>query len=135
MKWYLLPDDPQPEGTGCMLVFYPDDEMYRRALLGSLHFLGTWVAWEKDGTNRAALAAMAWKDANDRTCEMADCLDELISSINDLKSSLEGIRVSVDGVRYAMIAHGTEDELGDVINVLTLLAGSVESVDTVMGGG
>jgi hypothetical protein len=37
------------------------------ALLGSITYLGTWTAWERDVDKRGRYAALAWKDANERT--------------------------------------------------------------------
>lgn len=86
-KGYLIPDDPSPDGLNCVLVFYPDDPLYYAALIGSLSFLGTWVAWEKDGTTRARQAAIAWKEANEAT--MANCLDDLVTALAGIQAAIE----------------------------------------------
>lgn len=86
MSGYLIPDNPTPENLGCMLVFYPDDPLYSAALLGSLTFLGTWVAWEKDGTTRAKLAAEAWKEANEET--MATCGQNIAEAMNNIADAI-----------------------------------------------
>lgn len=81
-KGYTLPEDVQPEKDACLIVWYPDAVEYRRALIGSIAGLAQWVQWEKDGTNRAALAADRWKDALIRTleqkfdCEILEHVDE-----------------------------------------------------------
>jgi hypothetical protein len=67
---YLIPDQ-QPDQLRCVRVYIPDDPLYLAALLGSITYLGTWAAWERDELHRGRLAALAWKDANERT------LDEL----------------------------------------------------------
>ncbi len=68
---YLIPDIPQPDNLRCVRVYVPDDPLYMAVLLGSITYLGTWTAWERDAEKRGSLAAIAWKDANDKT------LDEL----------------------------------------------------------
>lgn len=66
-KGYLIPENAQPDELDCVRVYYPKDSFYLRALIGSLSYLGTWTAWERDEEKRGRLAAIAWKDANDRT--------------------------------------------------------------------
>jgi hypothetical protein len=85
---YLLP--PEGEETpeiNCCLIFFPDNDAYRRALWGSLDYLGTWTAWERDDDKRGQLAAAIWKEANEQTEECYDmgCFDELIQTIVNIK--------------------------------------------------
>lgn len=95
-KGYLLPENPQPEGYQCLLLYIPDDPTgyYLAAMAGAFLDMGTWLAWEKDGTNRASLAAATWKDAIDYTfengwlqCEdMNDKLDDILRQLEELNN-------------------------------------------------
>ena len=61
---YLLPDgEAFTEEMACALVFYPDKKEYRQALGGSLGYLSTWLAWERDDDKRGSDAAREWKIA------------------------------------------------------------------------
>lgn len=66
-KGAIIPANPAPEGLRCVTVYVPDDDLYLEAFAGKIHELTTWLSWEKDGTNRAALAAEVWKYAQDYT--------------------------------------------------------------------
>lgn len=96
-KGYLLPENPHPEGLRCLKVWIPDDPRYLEAFSGQFHDLGTWLAWEKDGTHRASLAAIAWKDAIDYTYENGwlncgddmDCCQEILDRLDDLESLIK----------------------------------------------
>lgn len=80
-RGYLLPPgDAYTEDYQCAIIFYPNKDEYRRALLGSLDYLGTWLAWERDELKRGKDAAEAWKNATEltRECiEMGTCNDIL----------------------------------------------------------
>lgn len=85
---YRLPDgDLENYDLDCLLVFYPDREEYRRALLGSLSYLATWLAWERDAEKRGRLAAAAWLDALNCTLECLEmaCLDNLTAVMESVK--------------------------------------------------
>lgn len=89
---YLLPDgECYTEELACCLVFYPDKPEYRRALLGSLVYLSTWLAWERDEEKRGKDAARAWKDAVDETleCWTMSCLEELIADVATIRLLME----------------------------------------------
>lgn len=89
---YLLPDgDAYTEELACCLVFYPDKPEYRRALLGSLVYLSTWLAWERDSEKRGKDAARAWKNAVDETLECWNmaCLEELIADVATIRALME----------------------------------------------
>jgi hypothetical protein len=101
---YLLPDNPQPDGFRCVKVFIPDDDIYLLALAGSLHYLTKWVAWEKEPTGKAAIAANVWKAAMQYTYEygwlncgeddLCNCEDEL-AAIEERLQELENMVVNV----------------------------------------
>ena len=81
---YLLPDgECYTEELACAIVFYPDKPEYRRALLGSIVYLSTWLAWERDSAKRGKDAARAWKNAVDETveCWTMSCFEELIADV------------------------------------------------------
>ena len=107
---YLLPPgDAYTEELCCALVFYPDKDEYRRALLGAVTHFGTWLAWETDSAKRGKDAARAWKDANSRTLECWNmaCLDELIADMAAVRALLERHKDCCDdGLTY-----GLQDEV------------------------
>jgi hypothetical protein len=94
-KGYLIPDNAQPDNLRCVRVYIPDDQLYLAVLIGSLSYLGTWAAWERDSLKRGSLAAQAWKDANERTfdemhlscgcdepeCEICEMTEEELRSL------------------------------------------------------
>jgi hypothetical protein len=89
---YLLPDgECFTEEMACALVFYPDKPEYRRALLGSIVYLSTWLAWERDSEKRGKDAARAWKDAVDETLECWNmaCLEDLIANVELIRILME----------------------------------------------
>lgn len=91
-KGYLLPDgDCYTDEVECMIVFVPAKTEYRRALLGSLHYLATWIAWEKDAAKRGKDAARAWKDAFDLTmeCWTMGCFVELREDVSAILEILQ----------------------------------------------
>lgn len=68
-KGYLIPDNAQPDELRCVRVYVPDDPLYIAALIGSITYLGTWTAWERDKEHRGTLAAQVWKEANEKTLD------------------------------------------------------------------
>ena len=89
---YLLPaGECYTEELACAIVFYPDKPEYRRALLGSIVYLSTWLAWERDSEKRGKDAARAWKDAVDETveCWTMSCFEELIADVATIRQLME----------------------------------------------
>lgn len=62
-KAYLLPDELEPSGYRCFKMYVPDEPEYIAAFWGSIDFLATWTAWERDADKNARVAARVWKDA------------------------------------------------------------------------
>jgi hypothetical protein len=98
-KGYLLPANVQPEGLLCLKIWIPDDPTgyYLAAMSGAYSDMSRWTQWEKDGTNRASLAAATWKDAVDFTyengwlnCGDMDCCDEINDKLDIILSRLQG---------------------------------------------
>jgi hypothetical protein len=96
---YILPANVQPETLLCLKVFIPNDQLYLEAFSGAFNDFGRWTQWEKDGTNRASLAATTWKDAIDFTflngwldCgENMDCCTEVLDRLTQIELSLQGL--------------------------------------------
>jgi len=89
---YLLPaGELSAEELACMLVFYPDRREYRQALLGSILYLGNWLAWERDDDKRGKDAAGAWKLANNATLECLEmaCFEELQANVAAILAYLQ----------------------------------------------
>ncbi|MCB8946169.1 MAG: hypothetical protein H6658_20685 [Ardenticatenaceae bacterium] len=102
-KGYLLPDNVSPEDMLCLKVFIPNEPRYLEAFSGQYHDLGTWLAWEKDNTNRAALAAAAWKSAIDYTYENGwlncgesmECCEEILNRLTNIETLIGGLDMTV----------------------------------------
>lgn len=103
---YLLPaGDAFTEELSCALVFYPDKEEYRRALLGALTYFQTWIAWERDDDKRGKDAARAWALANFCTMECWDmaCIDELLETMEAVRVLLSNRKDCCDdNVTYGL---------------------------------
>lgn len=87
---YRLPDgDLSADEIACMILFYPDRDEYRRALWGSLDYLGTWLAWERDAEKRGRQAADIWKNANDLTqeCFAMNTCETIISLLTQIEKN------------------------------------------------
>ncbi len=98
-KGYLLPSGDATENElECCLVFYPKRDEYRRALMGSLDYLATWIAWERDTAKRGKDAAASWKLANIQTwecCNMGFC-DNLQTTLDALLAATTGLECCGD---------------------------------------
>lgn len=80
---YPLPDgDAFTEEMECAIVYYPAKAEYRQALLGSISFLATWRAWQRDTGKRGKDAALAWSNALELTmgCWNMACIETLIEN-------------------------------------------------------
>ncbi|MCK5430910.1 MAG: hypothetical protein KAI94_15635 [Anaerolineales bacterium] len=91
-KGYPLPaGDAFTEEMACTLVFYPDKPEYRRALGGSLAYLTTWLAWEKESEHKGIDAALAWQIAYDLTleCWQMACLESLQDDVAEILSIMQ----------------------------------------------
>lgn len=115
---YLLPDgDAYTEELACALVFYPDKEEYRRALLGSLVYLSTWLAWERDSDKRGKDAARAWKNAVEETmeCWIMTCFEDLIADVATIRLLMETRKDCCDeNVTYFPTEEPTTEIMPDV---------------------
>lgn len=88
---YLLPPIGEEDAElTCCIIYLPNHEDYRRALMGSLYYLETWVAWERDSLNRGTVAAQLWKEANEKTMECFEmgCFDDLLQAIENLSTNI-----------------------------------------------
>jgi len=98
-KGYLLPPgDASENDLECCIVFYPARDEYRRALMGSLDYLATWIAWERDSEKRGQDAAASWKLANIQTWEctnMGYC-DNLMTTLEALLAATQALECCGD---------------------------------------
>lgn len=98
-RGYLLPSgDASEDELSCCLVFYPARDEYRRALMGSLDYLATWIAWERDSEKRGQDAAASWKLANIQTwecCNMGYC-DDLLTTLQELLAATKALECCGD---------------------------------------
>ena len=71
-KGYQYPETVDPGEAVCIPVYIPNDRAYIAAFFGSLDFLATWLAWERDDLNTGAAVAAVWKPWVDFTKLMFD---------------------------------------------------------------
>lgn len=86
-RGYLLPSGALGnDEIACTVVFYPDRPEYRAALQGSLAYLATWIAWEKDDDKRGKDAADNWREAYEHTleCWRMGCFEQLTDDVADI---------------------------------------------------
>ena len=92
VRSYRLPAGDVSEGNlACTIVYYPDRTEYRQALVSSLLYLGSWLAWQRDDDKRGKDAAASWKIANDLTleCLYMGCLVELQANVAAILALLQ----------------------------------------------
>lgn len=88
---YPLPDgELGDDDLACQLVYLPDRDEYWRALYAALHYMTTWIAWERDVDHRGADAASNWREAFELTseCWRMTCLDEITDRMDDIIAML-----------------------------------------------
>lgn len=117
---YLIPDNPQPNELNCLLVFYPDDPMYLAALLGSITYLGTWTAWERDPDKKARLAAAAWKDANECTLDSMSCVTDLVNALTGINQTLAAIQQAIENQQISL-------DTGDIVTAVNGVQAAIEN--------
>jgi hypothetical protein len=102
---YKIPENPIPEGMRCIALYVPDDDLYLYALGGAYQYMTTWLAWEKDKTDRASLAAQAWLAAYIKTMDelwtegmIMTCtqVDELVNAINMVATAINNQELVVN---------------------------------------
>lgn len=92
-KGYPLPaGDAEVADLACQLVWLPNDDAYWQALLGTLTYLSTWLAWERDDDHNGKKAADSWKAANVKTleCWRMTCLEDLETNVAAILALLQG---------------------------------------------
>jgi hypothetical protein len=121
-KGYLIPPDAENGEYDCILVFYPVDSgnLYLRALVGSLAYLATWKAWEKDGEKRGRIASRIWKEANEKTWENMTCLTELTAVLREIRDRIGSGSTAVD--LSPIVA-----AIGEVSTAVDTLASTIEN--------
>lgn len=118
MGYLLPPGDASESELECCIVFYPKRDAYRRALMGSLDYLATWIAWERDSGKRGKDAAASWKLANIQTWEctnMGYC-DDLATTLDALLAATQALECCgdqdiTDGLQFT---DDIVDGVGDV---------------------
>jgi len=90
-RGYPLPDgECYTEDLCPVVICVPNKDEYFQALWGTMHYLATWIAWQRDDDKRGKDAAAAWQFANAST-EIGDrmgCLDELQTDVNNILTLL-----------------------------------------------
>ncbi len=126
---YIIPEEPQPDGYRCLRVFIPNDDIYLFAFMGAYRFFSTWVAWEKDGTNRASLAAASWSIAYEMTRQEMDmecidmdtfeeivdrCCSRLTTALGSIASEIGGISGTGGGCGCLPVGDTLDDDNEEV---------------------
>lgn len=118
MGYPLPPGDASEDELQCALVFYPARDEYRRALMGSLDYLATWIAWERDSEKRGQDAAASWKMANIQTWECSNMgyCDDLMTTLQALLAATTALECCgdqdiTDGLQFT---DDIVDGVGDV---------------------
>lgn len=87
---YLLPSgDAFEEDLQCMMLFYPDRAEYRQALFGSLDYLATWIAWERDDEKRGIDAGRSWAlaVALTRECMEMNTCETILALLTEIRDN------------------------------------------------
>lgn len=121
-KGYLVPDNADPGELNCLLVFYPDDPLYLAALLGSLTYLGTWTAWQRDPAKRGLIAAAAWKEANECTLSSMSCISDLVTVLQEIRDAITNQQLSVNLGDVAL-------DVSPLLPALTGIQSAIEQID------
>lgn len=118
MGYPLPPGEAYEVDLQCMMIFYPDRPEYRQALFGSLDYLATWLAWERDADKRGQDAARSWRAAVEATrecIEMGTC-DNILELLTLVEENTRQCWCAVEndvtgGTQYT---DEVEDGVGDV---------------------
>lgn len=108
---YPLPDgDLGQDEIVCQLVYLPNRDKYWQALYAAVHYMSTWIAWERDDDHRGKDAASNWREAFELTeeCWRMACLDEITDRM-DIMIDLLGNQMSCCGTTT----------IGPIITVVT----------------
>lgn len=111
---YIIPDNASPGDMDCILVFYPNDPTYLAALLGSITYLATWTAWERDPDKRGRIAAAAWKDANECTLDSMSCITDLVTALTSINQTLAAIQTAIENQSLSLDTANIEAAIGGV---------------------
>jgi hypothetical protein len=88
-KAYLLPENVRPFADACLLVYYPDDELYRMSLVSAIEHFTRWTSWERTGNNSGKLAADRWLESFEKTMLGIDNGECVIMSQTDIDCIIE----------------------------------------------
>lgn len=114
------PGYPLPDGElgndeiVCQLVYLPDRPEYWQALLGAIHYMSTWLAWERDGGKRGKDAAANWREAFELTmgCWRMACLEDLQQDVSDIRDLLANRKDCCDD----NVTYNLQDDIGTEID-------------------
>lgn len=70
---YRLPVDISPEGVVCIRAYVPDAPEYIAAFWGSYAYLTKWLAWERNDSKDAKIAAELWRGLFYRSRDEFEC--------------------------------------------------------------
>lgn len=72
---YRLPAEIEPEGVVCIRAYVPDAPEYIAAFWGSYAYLTKWLAWERNDSKDAKIAAELWRQLFYRSRDEFECND------------------------------------------------------------
>jgi len=104
MTVYQPPDTPEVEESICIKVLVPKHQRYLSAFWSAYWYFGKWVAWERDGTDRATRAAQVWRPLIEQSrtwYENGECCDMQIRQNPD---NLCQLQVSECGEEWVTVA-------------------------------
>lgn len=109
-RGYPLPDgDCYTEDLCPVVICVPNKDEYFRALWGTLFYLATWIAWERDDDKRGKDAAASWQFANE-AMEIGDrmgCLQDLQDDVSNILLLLQNKKDCCD----TSMTHGPSTEV------------------------
>lgn len=116
-RGYPLPEgDCYTEDTCPVVVCIPNKDEYFQAFWSTLHYLATWIAWQRDDDKRGKDAAEAWQYANQQT-EVGNrmgCLEDLTNDVAAILLYLQSKKDCCDDT----LTYGPSTEVGTDIEPL-----------------
>lgn len=119
-KYHLPPGETLVEELQCLVVYCPDEPVYRQALWGAISQLTKFWIWEPDGAGGEHDAADSWDLAYEATLESFGMLDELLQAVDEVEPLLRALQdiaqpcCDSDESDGALFTDDVEDGAGDV---------------------
>lgn len=105
-----LPEILDPPDTVCYQVNVPNDPAYIEAFLGSIYYLGQWVAWQRDPLHKGTLAAQKFKDIF-QSLKQIDCAAALLPRVYESGDDMARFRDACPDELFYTGCDGTEHQI------------------------